>query len=237
MHHHGNPTSPWTFSVGSQAHVGRAFVEYVATAQHFGPWRPNSVALADFAEHGSGVVLCRLWPDATKVPRGDGRWEVDGGGCYPMIIPRFPDLKKGWGLICMELSWIILKYRWLWMGMWAAPQSVSRAMTCHICHVAMLQPSYTQNITNYVWVIDRSWTRMHIQVGSLGFKQPLAANCQVRMLLVGLFVQCFHPPWGVLKNIKHTLVGGLEHWFFYFSIQLGMANHPNCYSLHHFSEG
>ncbi|CAL1129146.1 unnamed protein product [Cladocopium goreaui] len=49
-----------------RAHVGRAFVEYVATAQHFGPWRPNSVALADFAEHGSGVVLCRLWPDATK---------------------------------------------------------------------------------------------------------------------------------------------------------------------------
>jgi hypothetical protein len=29
----------------------------------------------------------------------------------------------------------------------------------------------------------------------------------------------------------------LEHCFFYFSIQLGMANHPNCYSLHHFSEG
>ena len=111
----------------------------------------------------------------------------------------------------------------MWMGMWAAPQSVSMAMTCHICHVAMLQPSYTQNITNYVWVIDRSWTRMHIQVRSLGFKQPLAANCQVRMLLVGLFVQCFHPPWGVPKNIKHTLVGGLEHGF-YFSIQLGMSS-------------
>ena len=29
------------------------------------------MALADFAEHGSGVVLCRLWPDPTKVAGGD----------------------------------------------------------------------------------------------------------------------------------------------------------------------
>ena len=32
------------------------------------------------------------------------------------------------------------------------------------------------------------------------------------------------------------LVGGLEHGF-NFSIQLGMKNHPNWLSLHHFSEG
>eukprot|EP00434_Breviolum_minutum_P008998 symbB.v1.2.007924.t1/scaffold495.1/size259991/8 len=49
-----------------RVHVGRSFVEHVADTQSFGPWRPNSVALADFAEHGSGVVLCRLWPDPTK---------------------------------------------------------------------------------------------------------------------------------------------------------------------------
>ncbi|CAK9024800.1 unnamed protein product [Durusdinium trenchii] len=49
-----------------RAHVGRAFVEHVAETQSFGAWRSNSVALADFAEHGSGVVLVRLWADCTK---------------------------------------------------------------------------------------------------------------------------------------------------------------------------
>lgn len=66
-------------SMNHQVHVGRSFVEHVADTQSFGPWRPNSVALADFAEHGSGVVLCRLWPDPTKV----GGWGRCGevGGC------------------------------------------------------------------------------------------------------------------------------------------------------------
>ncbi len=64
----------------NQVHVGRAFVEHVADTQSFGPWRPNSVALADFAEHGSGVVLCRLWPDPTKVRvAGWFKVEVFGG--------------------------------------------------------------------------------------------------------------------------------------------------------------
>ena len=58
--------------------MGRSFVEHVADTQSFGPWRPNSVALADFAEHGSGVVLCRLWPDPTKVG-GWGRCGEVGG--------------------------------------------------------------------------------------------------------------------------------------------------------------
>lgn len=59
----GPKSSSWPFL---RRHVGRAFVEHVAEAQGFGPWRPVSVALADFAEHGSGVVLCRLWPDCTE---------------------------------------------------------------------------------------------------------------------------------------------------------------------------
>mmetsp|Transcript_4713 Transcript_4713/g.10186 ORF Transcript_4713/g.10186 Transcript_4713/m.10186 type:complete len:230 (-) Transcript_4713:49-738(-) len=49
-----------------RAHVGRAFVEHVAEAHGFGPWRPTSAALADFAEHGSGIVLCRLWHDSAS---------------------------------------------------------------------------------------------------------------------------------------------------------------------------
>ncbi|CAE8606161.1 unnamed protein product, partial [Polarella glacialis] len=47
-----------------RAHVGRAFVEHVAEAHSFTRWRPASGALADICEHGSGIVLCRLWPDA-----------------------------------------------------------------------------------------------------------------------------------------------------------------------------
>ena len=47
-----------------RAHVGRAFVEHVAESQNFGRWRPTSAALADFAEHGSGIILCRLWHDS-----------------------------------------------------------------------------------------------------------------------------------------------------------------------------
>lgn len=72
------PSSPPELQ-SHQVHVGRSFVEHVADTQSFGPWRPNSVALADFAEHGSGVVLCRLWPDPTKV----GGWGRCGevGGC------------------------------------------------------------------------------------------------------------------------------------------------------------
>ena len=65
------PGCPLSCSKTIKVHVGRSFVEHVADTQSFGPWRPNSVALADFAEHGSGVVLCRLWPDPTKVAGGD----------------------------------------------------------------------------------------------------------------------------------------------------------------------
>uniref|UniRef100_A0A7S4Q738 Uncharacterized protein n=1 Tax=Alexandrium monilatum TaxID=311494 RepID=A0A7S4Q738_9DINO len=46
-----------------RAHVGRAFVEHVAKAHGFPAWRPASGALADLSEHGSGLVLCRLWPE------------------------------------------------------------------------------------------------------------------------------------------------------------------------------
>eukprot|EP00438_Fugacium_kawagutii_P032367 Skav234870 [mRNA] locus=scaffold840:329332:340695:- [translate_table: standard] len=69
VYHWPSYEDDWPSSYYFEAHVGRAFVEHVAESQSFGPWRPNSVALADFAEHGSGVVLCRLWPDATKAPR------------------------------------------------------------------------------------------------------------------------------------------------------------------------
>lgn len=76
-HHQLQAISSKTIKV----HVGRSFVEHVADTQSFGPWRPNSVALADFAEHGSGVVLCRLWPDPTKVAGGDvGGWWFNGWG-------------------------------------------------------------------------------------------------------------------------------------------------------------
>jgi len=45
-----------------RAHIGRAFVEHVAAAHDFTPWRPVSSALADIAEiRGGGIVLCRLW--------------------------------------------------------------------------------------------------------------------------------------------------------------------------------
>ena len=49
-----------------RAHVGRAFVEHLAEAHSFGHWRPTSAALADFAEHGSGIILCRLWHDSAS---------------------------------------------------------------------------------------------------------------------------------------------------------------------------
>lgn len=52
---HAGDRAPPTADAEVRAHVGRAFVEHVAETQSFGAWRSNSVALADFAEHGSGA--------------------------------------------------------------------------------------------------------------------------------------------------------------------------------------
>ena len=49
-----------------------------------------------------------------------------------------------------------------------------------------------------------------------------------------------HNPWNLqyIGWFLQLLVGGLEHLaFMTFQKQLGMENHPNCYSLHGFSEG
>eukprot|EP00933_Yihiella_yeosuensis_P048454 TRINITY_DN4465_c0_g1_i1.p1 TRINITY_DN4465_c0_g1~~TRINITY_DN4465_c0_g1_i1.p1 ORF type:complete len:248 (+),score=32.78 TRINITY_DN4465_c0_g1_i1:40-744(+) len=55
-----------------RAHIGRAFVEHAAEAHDFSRWRPVSSALADICEHGSGIVLCRLWPHAFSNRREGG---------------------------------------------------------------------------------------------------------------------------------------------------------------------
>ncbi|CAK0857887.1 unnamed protein product, partial [Prorocentrum cordatum] len=72
-----------------RAHVGRAFVEHVAETHSFSPWRPVSGALADVCEHGSGIVLCRLWPQ-----RG-GQGGESGDGAAARQCLRYLGVQSG----------------------------------------------------------------------------------------------------------------------------------------------